>query len=241
MELIPAIDLRGGRIVRLVAGDFTRETTYGDDPLRVARRWVGEGATRLHIVDLDGAREGRPVQADLVARVVAGAGVPCQVAGGLRDAAAVQAALAAGADRVVLGTALLRDPGLASRLVAGHGVERIVAGLDVRAGSVVGEAWRQGAAGRPALEVLGDLIAAGLRILAVTAIERDGLLGGPDLDLYRRFRSAAPEATLIASGGVTTIDDLHRLADAGCDGAILGRALYEGRLDLATALAATAG
>lgn len=241
MELIPAIDLRGGRVVRLRQGDFARETSYGDDALQIARRWVGEGATRLHIVDLDGAREGRPVQAALVARLVAGAGVPCQVAGGLRDAAAVEAALAAGADRVVLGTALLRDPVFASRLVAGHGVERIVAGLDVRAGSFVGEAWRQGAPGRPALEALGDLVAAGLRILAITAIERDGLLGGPDLDLYRSSRAAAPEATLIASGGVTTIDDLRRLTDAGCDGAILGRALYEGRLDLAKALEATAG
>jgi phosphoribosylformimino-5-aminoimidazole carboxamide ribotide isomerase len=237
VELIPAIDLRAGRVVRLVAGDFACETTYGDDALLIARRWVGEGATRLHIVDLDGAREGRPVQADLVARVVAGAGVPCQVAGGLRDAAAVEAALAAGADRVVLGTALLRDPGFASRLVARHGSERIVVALDVRAGLALGEGWRAGAGGVAPDEALRVLAAAGVERFAATAVDRDGLLEGPDLDLLGRL-VALRRGRIIASGGISSIADLRAVRSIGCAGAIVGRALYEGRIDLAEALAA---
>jgi phosphoribosylformimino-5-aminoimidazole carboxamide ribotide isomerase len=149
VELIPAIDLRGGRVVRLIEGDFGRETTYDTDPLVAVRRWVGEGARRLHVVDLDGARAGRQVQAGLIGRVVTEAsasGVPCQVAGGLRDGAAPASALSAGADRVVLGTALLNDSDLAARLVAAHGASRIVAAVDVRDGQAVGEAWRAGRA-----------------------------------------------------------------------------------------------
>jgi len=239
MELIPAIDLRGGRVVRLVEGDFARETSYDDDPLSAVRRWVGEGATRLHVVDLDGARAGRPVQADMVFRIVAEAkasGVPCEVAGGLRDAETAAVALAAGADRVVLGTALLRDSVLAERLVANHGPTRVVAALDVRDHLAVGEGWRIGAGGQPVDAVLERLSGAGLRVFAVTAIDRDGRLEGPDFDLYAHVRVAAPAIELIASGGVTSIDDLLRLRDLGCDGAILGRAIYDGRLDLSLAL-----
>ena len=240
MELIPAIDLRGGRVVRLVEGDFARETAYDADPLAAARRWMGEGARRLHVVDLDGARDGRRAQADLIARIVAEAafsGVPCQVAGGLRDAGLVAAALDGGADRVVLGTALLHDAGLAAQLVAAHGDRRIVAALDVRDGRAVGQAWQVGAGGTPVKRALDRMSAAGITIFAVTAIDRDGRLDGPDLDLYEGVRRAVPDATLIASGGVSTIDDLVRLRDLGCDGAILGRALYDGRLRLAEALA----
>lgn len=239
MELIPAIDLRGGQVVRLVEGDFARETTYETDPLGSVRRWVEVGACRLHVVDLDGARAGRPIQVELIGRMVASArasDVPCQVAGGLRDGDAAGSALAAGADRVVLGTALLRDPGLAGRLVAAHGFARVVAALDVRDGLAVGEGWRVGAGGRPMADAMAQLLEAGVRIFAVTAIGRDGRLEGPDLDLYARVLAAAPTASIIASGGVTTVDDLRRLRDLGCQGAILGRALYDGRLDLGEAL-----
>jgi phosphoribosylformimino-5-aminoimidazole carboxamide ribotide isomerase len=240
VELIPAIDLRGGRVVRLRSGVFAEATIFGDDPVEMARRWVGEGATRLHVVDLDGAQQGRPVQAKLLAGIVAAAGVPVQVAGGLRDEVAVRDALTAGADRVVLGTALIADPAMAARLIARSGAERIVAALDVRGAEVVGEAWRPGAVGRPLFEVLSDLLAAGVQVFAVTAIERDGLLGGPDLDLYERTRAAAPGAHLIASGGIRGAEDLRALAGAGCDAAILGRALYEGQLTMADALRAVA-
>jgi phosphoribosylformimino-5-aminoimidazole carboxamide ribotide isomerase len=239
MELIPAIDMTDGQVVQLAEGDFDRAKRYGNDPIAVARRWVDAGARRLHLVDLDGARAGSPVQLATLATIMqAIPDVACQVAGGLRDEAAVQAGLSAGAARLVLGTALLRDPTLGGRLVAAHGNDRIVAALDVRDGHAVGDAWRTGAAGTPILEALAAIQRQGIRIFAVTAIARDGLLQGPDLDLLRRVRAAAPDIELIASGGIATIDDLHRLADLGADAAILGSAIYEGRIDLEEAIAA---
>lgn len=235
MELIPAIDLVGGKVVRLAQGDFDRQTTYDDDPVRVARRWAGEGATRLHIVDLDGALAGRPMQTETVSRIVDAAGIPCQAAGGLRDEGAVAAALAAGADRVVLGSALIRDPSLAARLVAAHGAERIVAAIDVRDGLAVGSGWVAGAAGVPVGEVVAALAAAGIVLFAVTAIARDGLQEGPDLELLDRVAAIVGAVRVIASAGVTTVADVTALASRGYAGAILGRALYEGTLTLAAA------
>jgi phosphoribosylformimino-5-aminoimidazole carboxamide ribotide isomerase len=239
MELIPAIDLLGGRVVRLAQGDYDRVTTYGDDPVDAARRWVGEGATRLHLVDLDGAKAGRPVQADVVARIVAAAGVPCQVAGGLRDAAAVAQALATGADRAILGSALVRSPALGGELVAQHGADAIVAAIDVRDGHALGDGWVPGAQGTPALELITRLAETGVRWFAVTAIARDGLLEGPDLALLAAAHDAAPGARIIASAGVSSTDDIRSLVAGGYAGAILGRALYEGRVALPEALAIT--
>ncbi len=237
MELIPAIDLLGGRVVRLARGAYDQVTDYGGDPLAAARRWVAEGAGRLHLVDLEGARAGRPVQADLVARIVAMAGVPCQVAGGLRDADAVAAALDTGADRVILGSALVRDPGLAGALVARHGTDALVAAVDVRDGQALGDGWVAGARGEPADSLVRRLVDQGVDWFAVTSIARDGLLAGPDLDLLDAARAAAPGARIIASAGVSTIEDIRTLARRGCAGAILGRALYEGAIGLPDALA----
>jgi phosphoribosylformimino-5-aminoimidazole carboxamide ribotide isomerase len=237
-EVIPAIDLIGGRVVRLAEGDFARETVYGDDPVAIARRWAGEGATRLHIVDLDGARAGRPAQTALIARVVAAVEVPCQVAGGLRDAAAAALALRAGADRVVMGSALLRDPELARRLVDTHGSARIVSAIDVRDGMAVGSGWVAGAAGRPFGDILAELRYAGVELFAVTAIARDGLQEGPDLELLTAAAAAVGPRRIIASAGVSTVADIAELSTRGYAGAILGRALYEGTLELGDALAA---
>jgi phosphoribosylformimino-5-aminoimidazole carboxamide ribotide isomerase len=239
MELIPAIDLLGGRVVRLAQGDYERVTTYGDDPVEAARRWVDDGATRLHLVDLDGAKAGRPVQADVVARIVAAARVPCQVAGGLRDAAAVAEALATGADRAILGSALVRDPSLGNELVGRHGPEAIVAAIDVRDGEALGDGWVPGAQGTPAMVLIARLAEAGVRWFAVTAIARDGLLEGPDLALLAAAQDAAPGARIIASAGVSSLGDIRALAAGGYAGAILGRALYEGRVALPEALAIT--
>jgi phosphoribosylformimino-5-aminoimidazole carboxamide ribotide isomerase len=235
VELIPAIDLVGGQVVRLAQGDFDRQTTYGGDPVSMARRWVDEGATRLHIVDLDGARAGRPTQTALVRRIVEAAGIPCQVAGGLRDEAAVTQALAAGADRVVLGSALLGDPGLAGRLVAAHGFARIVAAIDVRNGVALGSGWVPGAAGRPVDEVVIALRTAGIALFAVTAIVRDGLQVGPDLELLERVAALVGADRVLASAGVGSIADVTGLARYGYAAAILGRALYEGTLTLGEA------
>jgi phosphoribosylformimino-5-aminoimidazole carboxamide ribotide isomerase len=236
VELIPAVDLRGGRVVRLRQGDFGREQVHGDDPLAVVRRWVGEGAPRLHLVDLDGARDGRPVQADLLTQLVEAAGVPCQVAGGLRDDAAVAAALEAGADRVVLGTRLIGDPAWAASLIARHGAERIVAALDVQDGEALGDGWVSGGTSRPLEIALSELCQAGLALFVVTAIRRDGLLGGPDLELLGRVAAVVGPASVIASGGIASVADLQELAGAGYAGAILGSALYEGKISLAGAL-----
>jgi phosphoribosylformimino-5-aminoimidazole carboxamide ribotide isomerase len=239
MELIPAIDLLGGRVVRLAQGDFDRVTTYSDDPVVQARRWVDQGATRLHLVDLDGARTGRPVQQDIVARIVAAAGVPCQVAGGLRDADAVATALATGADRAILGSALVREPALGRILVERHGTDAIVAAIDVRDGRALGDGWVPGAAGTPAKDLIATLAAHGVRWFAVTAIARDGLLEGPDLDLLARAQAAAPGAKVIASAGVSSLADISALHARRYAGAILGRALYEGAIVLSEALAIT--
>lgn len=236
MELIPAIDLLDGHVVRLAQGDFDAVTAYGDDPVEVARRWQDEGATRIHVVDLDAARHGRPRQRAVVERIVASIGVPCQVAGGIRSAEQAADVLAAGADRVVLGSALVSEPDLARRLVDGHGPERIVGALDVRDGRALGDGWVQDARGTDALVLARRLAADGLRWLAVTAIARDGGMEGPDLELLARVRSAVPEASIIASGGIGSLDDIRTLAGEGYAAAIVGRALYEGAFTLPEAL-----
>ncbi|MFZ5854852.1 MAG: HisA/HisF-related TIM barrel protein [Chloroflexota bacterium] len=238
-ELLPAIDLRAGRVVRLRQGDFDQETVFGDDPAATAERLVAAGASWIHVVDLDGARAGAPRQTECVARIVERVGerARCQVAGGLRTAEAVAAALAGGAARVVVGTAALEDPALAGELVRRHGPDRIVVALDVRDGLALGQAWRAGATGRPVEELLETLGQSGVERFAVTAIERDGLLGGPDLELLARLVGLGRGA-IIASGGIGSLADLQAVRRLGCSGAIIGRALYEGRLDLAEAVRA---
>ena len=242
--LAPSIDLLGGRVVRLRKGDPAQATVYGQDPAASARRWAREGADLLHVVDLDGALSGSAAQAAMVTDVIrAGleSAIPGEIAGGLRDEASVARALATGAERVVLGTALLVEPTLATRLVARHGSERIVAALDVRGGLAVGEGWRPGAAAVPVELAVARLVDAGIAILEVTAISRDGTMAGPDLDLLARVRRLAPAVSLLASAGVRSAGDVRRVRDAGCDGVILGRALYEGALSLEEARAVITG
>jgi len=240
-ELLPAIDLRRGRAVRLTFGDFDRQTVYDDDPAAVADRFAASGAAWIHVVDLDGARAGSPrhvsVIADIVARIRGRAS--CQVAGGLRDAGAVDAALLAGARRIVVGTAALRDPAFAAALVRVHGPDRIVVALDVRDGLAVGEGWRSGAPGVPATDALSRLADAGVERFAATAIDRDGAMLGPDLDLIRRL-VALGRGAVIASAGIRSTVDVLAVRDVGASGAIVGRALYEGHLDLAATLDALA-
>ena len=236
-EILPAIDLRDGRVVRLQQGDFARETVYETDPATVAAEFVEAGARWLHVVDLDGARSGDPANRQVIATIVAAVGerAKVEVAGGLRDETSVAAALGAGASRVVVGTAALADPSFAQRLVEAHGSDRIVVAIDVRDGLAIGRGWIPGSGGIVASEAIERLADVGVETFEVTAIERDGLLEGPDLGLYGRLRSLGRGA-IIASGGVTTVDDLRATRDAGCAGAIVGRALYEGRLDLRQAI-----
>lgn len=240
-ELLPAIDLRGGHVVRLKEGNFARETVYGDDPLSVARAFADIGATWLHVVDLDGARAGQPRQSVVVAAIIAAVEgrVRVQVGGGLRDEGSVAAILDAGAERVVIGTAALSQSGFAERLVRRHGAERIVVALDVRAGNAVGEGWHADAAGSPVVDTLTRLADEGVETVAVTAIERDGLLGGPDLELLGRLVDVG-RCRVIASGGIGSTEDVLCVRELGCSGAIVGRALYEGRLDLSATISALA-
>lgn len=236
-DLLPAIDLRGGRVVRLVQGDFDRETAYGDGPAATARRFADAGARWLHVVDLDGAREGEPRNGAAVRAIVDAVGdrVQVEVAGGLRTAEAAATALAAGAARVVVGTAALRDPAFARRLVQEHGIERIAAAIDVRDGRALGDAWREGADGIAPDQAISRLAEAGIGTFEVTAVARDGLLGGPDLELLERMVGLGA-GDVIASGGIGRLEDFEAVRAVGCAGAIVGKALYEGRFTLAEAL-----
>ena len=240
-QLLPAIDLRGGKVVRLSEGDFARETIYGTDPAQVARRFAAAGARWIHVVDLDGARDGARRQTEVVARIVAAVGesVACEVAGGLRDEGAVGAVLDAGAARAVVGTAALRDPAFVERLVARFGAKRIAVSLDVRGGLAVGQGWVPGTPGVPVEEALTALADRGARTFVVTAIERDGLLTGPNLDLLGRM-VALNRGDIIASAGVSSLAEIAAVRTLGCAGAIVGRAIYEGRIDLADAVRLTA-
>jgi phosphoribosylformimino-5-aminoimidazole carboxamide ribotide isomerase len=240
-ELLAAIDLRGGQVVRLRQGDFDQETTYGTDPVAVARALVDKGAPWLHIVDLDGAREGRRVQASIIDAVIAAIGADAQieVAGGLRTVEAIEAAIHAGATRVVLGTAALRDPGLATQVISRFGADRVAVALDISGDRPVVDGWIDPAGISPAADALRGLADAGVTSFEVTAVERDGMLVGPDLDLLRRL-VGLDHGRVIASGGITTLEDLRAVRDLGCAGAIVGRAIYEGALDLGEAMEAVA-
>ena len=235
--VIPAIDLRGGRVVRLRQGDFEQETSYGDDPAEVARVFANAGAGLIHVVDLDGARTGTPVNQGAVAAICGAieGRADAELAGGLRSASAVADAFSTGAARVVVGTSALRDPDFARALAESYGANRVVAAIDVRDGQAVGQGWQDNTEGVPAQDAMSALADAGIAIFEVTAIQRDGLLEGPDLDLLRGLIELGL-GTVIASGGVSSLADLRAVADLGCGGAIVGRAIYEGRIDLGEAL-----
>lgn len=236
-DMLPAIDLRGGRVVRLQQGDFARETVYATDPATVAAGFVDAGARWLHVVDLDGARAGEPAHRREIEAIVAAVGKQAnvEVAGGLRDEASVAAVLATGVSRAVIGTAALSDPAFVGLLIERHGVDQIAVAIDVRDGIAVGQGWIPGSPGIEVARAIERLADMGVQTFEVTAIERDGLLDGPDLRLYGRLLSLGRGA-IIASGGVATLDDLLAIRDTGCAGAIVGRALYEGRFDVRQAV-----
>jgi phosphoribosylformimino-5-aminoimidazole carboxamide ribotide isomerase len=240
MEIIPAIDIRGGRCVRLVQGDYDRETVFADDPAEAARRWRDAGAGRLHVVDLDGAREGRPVNAASVERIVAAVDVPVQLGGGLRELEAVRRYLEAGVERAVLGTVAVKDRALLASALAGF-PGRIIVGVDAREGIVVTEGWRD-TSGITAADLVPQLAGMGVPRVIFTDTLRDGILTEPNFTaleaLIADSQVRASGLKVTYSGGVSTIDHLRRLAETGVEGAIVGRALYTGDIDLAEALAA---
>jgi phosphoribosylformimino-5-aminoimidazole carboxamide ribotide isomerase len=242
-DLYPAIDVRGGRCVRLYQGDHGRETVYGDDPVAQARAFADGGARWIHVVDLDAARTGDPRNRSVVAAIAGAVDVPVQTGGGVRDDAAADALLAAGVRRVVVGTAALDDPDWVRRLAARH-PGRVAVGLDARGRDVAVQGWVEGS-GHDLVDEARRFDESGVAALVVTEIGRDGTLEGPALDQLAAVL-AATSIDIVASGGVGSLDDLRALAALDVDGrrlagAIVGRALYEGAFALPDAVAVTAG
>jgi phosphoribosylformimino-5-aminoimidazole carboxamide ribotide isomerase len=242
VNLYPAIDILGGSAVRLVKGDFEAKKVYDEDPLSAARGWVQAGARFLHVVDLDGAKTGEPVNLEHLGRI-AELGVPVQYGGGLRSPRALDDALRAGAERVILGTAAFTDPDLLRAALQEHGSDRVLVSVDVRGGRVATAGWTQQTE-LVATEVIAGLREQGVGELVYTNVDRDGMLEGPDLDEVAGVAAAAG-GRLIYSGGIGDIGDLEGLAslpeDGRISGVIVGKALYERRFTLAQAHAALAG
>jgi phosphoribosylformimino-5-aminoimidazole carboxamide ribotide isomerase len=238
--LYPAIDIRGGQAVRLLQGNYARETAYDADPVDAAKRWAEEGAEFLHVVDLDGAKAGEPQNLDAIARIAAGVSCPIQVGGGLRGSASVETVLGAGVERVVIGTAALRDPEFLDAMLAAHG-DRIVVSVDARDGRVALEGWTEAGEER-VVEAVAALSERGVVRFLCTAIEVDGTMEGPALAQLSEIATAT-SAQIIASGGVGDLAHLESLtqdAPPNLEGAIVGRALYERRFSVREAIAALA-
>ncbi len=236
MEILPAVDVLDGRVVRLQRGDFGTARWYADDPVEMALEWIEQGARLVHVVDLDAARSG--VIGSSLCRRLGSAQVSFQIGGGIRSVEVAAHMLEAGAVRVVVGTTAVWDPGVLTRMVEELGSDRIVAALDVRGDRAVGAGWRD--AGKELTEVTELVAEAGVEWVLVTSVERDGMLGGPDVDLLGRIRRTA-RLQVIGSGGVASLEDLRALAAAGASAVVVGRALYEGSFTLREGQAALAG
>lgn len=235
MILYPAIDLKGGACVRLLRGDMDRATTYADDPAAQARLFEAAGCEWLHVVDLDGAFAGRPENALSVRAILGAVSVPVQLGGGVRDRAAIEAWLEAGVARVILGTVAVEDPSLVREAARAH-PGRVAVGLDARGGRVATRGWAE-ATDLDVLDLARRFEDAGIAALVHTDIDRDGAMGGPNLEATAALAQAV-SVPVIASGGVSSIEDLQRLKATGVvAGAIVGRALYDGAVDLGAALA----
>jgi phosphoribosylformimino-5-aminoimidazole carboxamide ribotide isomerase len=241
VRLYPAIDILGGNAVRLVKGDFDAKKVYDEDPLSAARGWVAAGAEYLHVVDLDGAKQGTPVNLEQLRRIAADVGVPVQYGGGLRNATAVAGALDAGAARVILGTVAFTDPHVLGEALDAHGPERILVGVDVRGGNVATHGWLESTE-TPVQDAFAGLCARGVRHFVFTNIDHDGMLDGANREEVVSVATAVGDGSLIFSGGIGTREDLLALASLrseldleALDGVIVGTALYEGRFTVAEA------
>jgi phosphoribosylformimino-5-aminoimidazole carboxamide ribotide isomerase len=233
MEIIPAVDLRGGKCVRLYQGDYDRETVYSDDPVAMALRWQSEGAGRLHLVDLDGAAEGEPRNLDAIERVVAAVQIPVQVGGGIRSIQTIEQLAGVGVQRTILGTAAIEDPDLVGLACRRFG-DQIVVGVDARDGKVATRGWLEQSSAN-AGELAAAMEARGVARFIYTDIGRDGTLTGPNLEAVADFVRSV-HVPVIAAGGIGSVEDLVRLAEAGVEGAIVGRAIYTGDVSLRDAL-----
>lgn len=235
MQIWPAIDLRGGKCVRLQQGDYQRETVYHDDPAEMARKWVRRGAEYLHLVDLDGARDGKPANLAAVRQIVAAVNVPCELGGGIRSEAAIRELLDVGLARLVIGTLAIKEPDW-FRQMCHMFPEKLVLGIDARDGLVATDGWLETSSLR-ATDLAAQFDGQPLAAIVYTDIATDGMLQGPNVAAMREM-AAATSTPLIASGGVSCAADVAQLTTTGVAGCIIGKALYEGRLTLEEALAA---
>ena len=239
MEVIPAIDLIDGRCVRLVQGDYSRQTVYSDDPVEVALRWESLGAARIHIVDLEGAKLGAPANLEVVGRIANSVGVPIQMGGGVRSIEAAKTVIGAGVQRVMLGTVAVRDPDIVAAARSELGDDAIVVAVDSRDGCVAVSGWMSESRVR-ATELLRRMSHAGVRTFLCTDIAKDGTLGGPDYELMSELVGVAGKG-VIAAGGVASVEHVRQLAKTGVGGVVIGKALYTGDIDLAEAIEMAAG
>ena len=242
MILVPAIDILGGRAVRLKKGDYDQATVYNEDAVAQARAFEEAGAKRIHIVDLDGARDGAPTNMELIKRMVAEVGVEVEVGGGIRSMETINRYADAGVRRIVLGSALVKDRAFAEEAAAAYG-PMIVAGIDAKDGVVATEGWLDTADGVPADQLIDDLEEMGITNLVYTDIARDGMQCGIDTDAYAAIANAHPNVKVTASGGVASLDDLRALKATGApiEGAITGRAVYEGAFTVEEGVAVCEG
>ena len=234
MIILPAIDLFKGEVVRLVRGDYSQMTVYGSDPVAVACDFKGAGASFLHIVDLEGARDGTPANSEIIKQIVTGSGLRVEVGGGIRSAEAVEEYLRAGISRVILGTAAAMTPEFIQDMVHRYG-DAIAIGVDIKDGRVAIKGWTELSA-REALGFCREVAGFGVKTIICTDISKDGMLGGTNIGLYSNMRNEL-SVRLIASGGVSSLEDVAALSALGMDGAIIGKALYTGDIDLAEAIA----
>ena len=234
MEIWPAIDMRGGQCVRLRQGDYTQETVYEADPAQAAQHWVELGAKRFHLVDLDGAREGRPVNTDAVRRIIEKTGVPCELGGGIRTEEAIQELLDIGLSRLVIGTLALKEPDWFRRMSFKF-PQKLVLGIDARNGFVATDGWLK-TSQTSAIELARQFQELPIAALIYTDIATDGMMKGPNIEAMREMMTVVP-FPVVASGGVTTLNDIQLLAEVGLPAVIIGRALYEGSITLPDALA----
>lgn len=233
MIILPAIDIKGGQCVRLLQGDYDQVTTYGDDPVSQALKWESLGAGMIHLVDLDGAKSGQRINRDIIGRIAAAVKVPVEVGGGIRDTQAVEDYLSVGVSRVIIGTAAIEKPEWLEEMVQRFG-ERICVSIDAKDGMIATDGWIKDS-GIPAVEFIKRLEAMGVTHIVYTDIARDGMLQGPNFAMYEKI-AAESGIGVIASGGVSTLEDIRTLREMGLYGAIIGKALYEGTLDLKEAL-----
>jgi phosphoribosylformimino-5-aminoimidazole carboxamide ribotide isomerase len=234
MQIWPAIDLRGGKCVRLRQGDYDRETVFGEDPAAMARHWVDDGGQYLHLVDLDGARSGQIENWKSIDAILSAVDVPCELGGGIRDEATIRGALDRGLERLVIGTQALKQPDWFRQMCRAF-PKRLVLGLDARGGMVATEGWRE-TSRTSAVELVGQFANEPLAAVIYTDIETDGMMAGPNLAALAAMKESV-DLPLVASGGISTCEDVSRVAELGLAGCIVGRALYEGTLSLADALA----